>query len=83
MANMLKMAKRHAIIGLLESGWSYRRIARELCVDRETVARYDRLRRSNPAISPPGSPASSVGRDSLCKPFTDEILKKLDRGLSG
>jgi len=95
---MLKMAKRHAIIGLLESGWSYRRIARELCVDRETVARYDRLRRSNPAISPPGSdfsvdpnaaisppgsPASSVGRDSLCKPFTDEILKKLDRGLSG
>ena len=24
MANVLKMAKKHAIIGLLESGWSYR-----------------------------------------------------------
>ena len=55
MANVLKMAKRHAIIGLLENGWSYRRIARELCVDRETVARYDKLLRSNLAISTPGS----------------------------
>lgn len=55
MANVLKMAKKHAIIGLLENGWSYRRIARELCVDRETVARYDKLFRSNSAISPPGS----------------------------
>ena len=54
MANVLKMAKKHAIIGLLESGWSYRRIARELCVDRETVARYDKLRRVNPAISTAG-----------------------------
>jgi len=54
MANRLKMAKIHAIIGLLEQGWSYRRIARELGVDRETVARYDRLR-SKPAIPSPGS----------------------------
>ncbi len=53
MANLLKMAKVHAIISLLEQHWSYRRIARELGVDRGTVARYDRLRRerdSNPAI---------------------------------
>jgi len=58
MANLLKMAKVHAIIGLLEAGWSYRRIARELGVDRGTVARYDRLRRereANPAIPTPGS----------------------------
>lgn len=97
MANVLKMAKKHAIIGLLENGWSYRRIARELCVDRETVARYDKLRRSNPAISTPGSwspdnpnaaipnPGSlaSPGRDSLCKSFSGEIHNKLDHGLSG
>ncbi len=58
MANVLKMAKVHAIIGLLEQRWSYRRIARELGVNRETVSRYARLRReriSNPAISTPGS----------------------------
>jgi len=57
MANRLKMAKIHAIIGLLEQKWSYRRIARELGVDRDTVARYDRLRhnRSKPAIVAPGS----------------------------
>ena len=58
MANILKMDKIQAIIGLLENKWTYRRIARELGVDRETVARYDRLRRnreSKPAIVPPGS----------------------------
>jgi hypothetical protein len=45
----------------IEQGWSYRRIARELGVDRDTVARYDRLRRnrSNPAIVTPGSEAST------------------------
>jgi len=57
MSNRLKMANIHAIIGLLEQKWSYRRIARELGIDRETVARYDRLRRaqSKPAIVTPGS----------------------------
>lgn len=54
MANVLEMAKIHAIIGLLEQEWSYRRIARELGVDRETVACYDRLR-SKSAIPAPGS----------------------------
>ncbi len=60
MSNRLKMANIHAIIGLLEQGWSYRRIGRELDVDRETVARYDRLRpnRPNPAIVAPGSELS-------------------------
>lgn len=60
MSNRLKMAKLHAVIGLLEQKWSYRRIARELGVDRDTVARYDRLRhnRGNPAIVPPDSQLS-------------------------
>ena len=58
MANVLKMAKVHAIVGLLELKWSYRRIAKEVGVDRDTVKRYDRLRRerdSNPAIATAGS----------------------------
>ena len=53
MANNLKMAIIHAIIGLLERGWSYRRIARELGVHRETVSRYDMIRQdrgSKPAV---------------------------------
>ncbi len=60
MANRLKMANIHAIIGLLEQGWSYRRIARDLGIDRDTVAKYDRARRnlSKPAIVAPGSETS-------------------------
>ena len=43
MANHLKMATVHTIYTLLERGWSHRRIARTLGIDRETVARYARL----------------------------------------
>jgi transposase len=43
MANQLKMATVQSILSLHEKRWSYRRIARELGVDRETVARYVRL----------------------------------------
>ena len=40
MANRLKMAVVNAVLTLNELGWSQRRIARELGIDRETVARY-------------------------------------------
>jgi transposase len=57
--NRLKMDIEQAISNLSRGGWSQRRIARELGIDRETVARYRRLARqaqaSNPAISPAGS----------------------------
>jgi len=93
MTNVLKMVKQQAIIGLLEQGWSLRRIARELGIDRETVSRYNKLRISKPAISTPGSkppvlakPAISTpgspGRVSLCNAFGDAIQKKLDQGLT-
>lgn len=67
MSNRLKMANIQAIIGLLEQEWSYRRIARELGVDRETVARYDRLRRSQskPAIVTPGSELSESSNPAI------------------
>lgn len=90
MANVLKVVVVHAIIGLLEQDWSYRRIARELGVHRETVARYDRLRQtadSKPANVTPGSgglPLSdhSLGPPSRCQPFEAVIKQKLDQGLS-
>jgi transposase len=43
MANRLKMADIQAILSLKARGWSNRRIASELGVDRETVARYVKL----------------------------------------
>jgi len=82
MANRLKMEKVYAIIWLLEHGWSHRRIARELGIDRGTVSRYARLRRkcSKPAISTPGT---ASGRLSLCDPFREIIMEYLEIGLQG
>jgi hypothetical protein len=40
MANQLKMAEIYSIVTLRAQGWSHRRIARELGIHRETVARY-------------------------------------------
>lgn len=57
--NQLKMDIQQTISTLSRGGWSQRRIARELKIDRETVARYRRLAREmeepKPAISPTGS----------------------------
>jgi uncharacterized protein YerC len=44
--NYLKMQKKQQVIALLELGWTYRRIEAETGVRRETVSRYDRLRKS-------------------------------------
>jgi transposase len=53
MANRLKMAMVQTILRLLQQGWPQRRIARELDVDRATVARL--AAESKPAKAPPGS----------------------------
>ncbi len=57
MANRLTMAKVQGILGLHEKGWRNRRIARELDVDRETVAKYVRAAACipKPAKAPIGS----------------------------
>src|SRR6266404_478739 len=59
MANLLKMAVSETIRTLHRRGWSQRRIADELGINRETVARHlrgaDAL--SKPAIAPTGSAA--------------------------
>ena len=40
MSNVLKVSKQETIQTLFEKGWSLRRIAKELGVNRRTVARY-------------------------------------------
>jgi transposase len=57
MANLLKMAKAQAIIVLHAQGWRQRRIARELNIDRETVAKY--LRASSCVPKPAKAPLGS------------------------
>ena len=54
MSNRLKMPKIQSILALRKHGWSFTRIAKELNLDRETVARYVR-QHSKPAEAPPGS----------------------------
>lgn len=67
MANHLQMAKVNAIMTLHARGWSSRRIARELGVDRGTVCRHvrgaggDDSNTATTAIAPPGSAAGMAG----------------------
>ena len=93
MSNVLKVSLQTTICSLDELGWSGRRIARELGVDRETVGRYLRLR-AKPAISTAGNgegseakPAISTagqgaGRKSQCEPLGSSISAKVEVGLS-
>jgi transposase len=55
-SNQLKMAMIEAIVALHRRGWSQRRIAQSLGVDRQTVARY--LAEAKPARVPAGSDAA-------------------------
>jgi transposase len=59
MSNLLKMAVSETIRTLHRRGWSQRRIADELGIHRETVARHLRAAElpSKPANAPPGSTA--------------------------
>jgi len=73
--NQLKMDLQQAISALTGSGWSQRRIARELGIDRETVARYRRLagsaEESKPAISPAGSGGGGEAKPAISPPGSE------------
>lgn len=72
MANELK---KYAVLGLLEKGWSYRRIARELGLHRETVARYDRLENSKPSIPPTGSEDGVEAKPAISPAGSDGAIE--------
>ena len=86
MANELKVAKVLSIKALHSQGWSQRRIARELGVNRSTVARQLK-EASQGAQSPPGpdnpkQAKAPTGSRSLCDPFRVVVLAKIEQGLS-
>jgi transposase len=93
MSNVLKVSLQTTIYSLADRGWSQRRIAQELGINRETVGRY--LGKSKPAISTTGSleagqakPAISTagslgtGRKSPCEALAESIKAKVQIGLS-
>jgi transposase len=68
MANQLKLAMLQALLALHQQGWSRRRIARELGIDRETVGRYLeqwRALTAKPAISHTGSDIEIVSKPAI------------------
>ena len=92
--NELNVNLQHSILTLAGNGWSSRRIARELGINRETVGKYLLLSRPKPAIpisgsepSPDSKPAistagSATGRQSLCLPHLTQIEAAVAVGLS-
>jgi transposase len=75
MANQLKMALIDSIFTLHRRGWSQRRIARELGIDRETVAHH--LKQgpvgSKPANAPIGSELESANSKPANAPIGSEL----------
>lgn len=63
--NQLNVSLQHSILTLAGHGWSARRIARQLDLNRETVGKYLRLARSKPAISTAGSPPDSFSKPAI------------------
>src|SRR5713101_3651341 len=71
MANLLTMALIDSIFTLHRRGWSARRIAHELGIHRETVARY--LQQGPPSSKPANAPIGSDGESAESKPANAPI----------
>lgn len=95
MANRLTMAEIDAIRTLYRSGYSGRKIAALLNVDRGTVAKYLAQLQNlpdQPAVGAPptgsenqsavSGPAIRPGPPSECEPFREIIARKVEQGLS-
>ena len=93
----LKVNQQQSIIALHAQGWSGRRIARELGLNRGTVGKYlagSSKSATNPqtgsAAADPPKPATNPqtgsltvsGPASLCDPWREQIEAALERGLS-
>ena len=66
MSYLIKVAKTDIIFSLHRRGWSQRRIAVELDINRETVARY--LKQAEPAPKPANAPTGSDTPEPAPKP---------------
>ena len=75
--NQLKVNQQQTIVSLIEQGWSKRRIARELGLDRATVRKHAGA--SKPATNPN---TGSAGPESSCEPLCERIEKAWNTGLS-
>ena len=95
--NQLNVNQQQTILTLRQQGWSKRRIARELGLDRATVRKYlaeaDSKSPTSQAGSaespPPKSPtnpqtgsSSGSGPASQCEPWREQIEQALAQGLS-
>ena len=76
MSNRLKVAMIDVILSLHRKGWSQRRIAAELDINRETVARYLKQARAapKPAIAPSGSDSPEPApKPAIAPPGSDSL----------
>lgn len=87
MSNVLKVNEQQAIQSLWKKGWSQRKIAQELGLNRRTVSRYAG-KRTGEATAESGSkcttqvtPGSSRAK-SACESHREEIARKVEAGLS-
>lgn len=91
--NQLKVNQQQSIIALFEQGWSKRRIARELGLDRLTVRRYLAVAAAKSPTprtgsdeaaqaKSPANPRTGSGPESLCGPHQPAIKAALEAGLS-
>src|SRR5213079_1397565 len=79
MSNFLKMDLVNAIQALKSKGWSKRRIARELQIDRQTVRRYLRAASNSPPLSTPGSERPSDQNHPLSTLGNLEVTAVIER----
>jgi transposase len=79
--NTLSVSLQHSIITLAASGWSQRRIARELGIHRETVGRHLRLEDSKPAKVPAGSAVGLESKPAILPTGSDPKPAKVPAGV--
>ena len=63
MSNFLKMDLVNAIQALKSKGWSKRRIARELQIDRQTVRKHIRAASNSPPVPVPATAQADSGQN--------------------
>ena len=79
--NQLKVNRQLSILSLFEQGWSKRRIARELGVDRATIRKY-LADASAKSPTPQTGSSTKSGPASLCDPLSEKIQMAWQSGLS-